>query len=327
MGLMDDLATLTGTEDQLMASEAASGRARTQFKPGNPGRPRGARNRRTRLVQDVIEGELEPMARVLVGCALQGEMTALRLCLRLAVPAVKDTAIEIDLPRLDTPDDIAEASKRLMAALAAGEVTPSEASQVMTLLMHHKSVICPAEPAAAAAAAETQAEKAPAAEPAAQAPVKVAAAAQAPAEAPVADAPPAAPEIAADADAGGVVDLAAAEDAIAKQDGAAAEDGTIVEDEIAATARSAGGAVAAPTVSDAAAPAQESVGVSTAAARETATPNRPAPVADHPAATQDPAVAPTPGSAEDAEESPVARLAAALTPSPRRRLPRYMYLD
>ena len=122
---------------------AAGGRARTQFKPGNSGRPQGARNKRTRLVEDMIDGELEEMTRKIVSHAAHGNQKAIFYCLDRAAPASKEATIEIDLPTLDSRDDVVEASKRLMAALAEGEVGPVEAGRVMTLLERHLAIIDP----------------------------------------------------------------------------------------------------------------------------------------------------------------------------------------
>ena len=140
---MDGIGPLEPARDGAPADAAIapSGRAATQFKPGNPGRPGGARNRRSRIVESLLDGELEEMTRKLMRMAMNGDMTALRLCINRAAPAEKEAPIDFELPRLDTRDDVAEASKRLMAALAEGDVTATAAGRVMSLLIHHLSII------------------------------------------------------------------------------------------------------------------------------------------------------------------------------------------
>ena len=126
-------------------ARAAGGRARTQFKPGNPGRPKGARNKRTRLLEAMIDGELEEMTRKIISDAAHGNLKAIFYCLNRAAPASKEATIEVDLPALGNREDVVEASKRLMAALAQGEVTPGEAARVMTLLERHLAIIDPVD--------------------------------------------------------------------------------------------------------------------------------------------------------------------------------------
>ncbi|TFI56444.1 hypothetical protein E2493_20135 [Sphingomonas parva] len=120
---------------------APGGRAATQFKPGNPGRPQGARNKRTRLVEALVEGELETITRQLVAKALDGNLVALRLCLQHAAPAGKEEPVAFALPPLDSRTDVHEASKALMAAVAEGEITPGAAGRVMDLLRNHLAII------------------------------------------------------------------------------------------------------------------------------------------------------------------------------------------
>jgi hypothetical protein len=55
----------------------ASGR----FTEGNPGRPRGARHKATQAALALLDGEAEALTRQAVTMALEGDATALRLCL------------------------------------------------------------------------------------------------------------------------------------------------------------------------------------------------------------------------------------------------------
>ena len=118
---------LLAEEKAKPAAPPASGRARTQFQPGNPGRPRGARNKRTLLVEAMVEGQLEEMTARLIRKAVCGDLVALRLCLDRAVPKTREAPVDLDLSTLDTRADVVAASKRLMASLGEGEITPGEA--------------------------------------------------------------------------------------------------------------------------------------------------------------------------------------------------------
>ena len=103
-------------------------------KSGNPaGKPAGARNKTTLAVEALLEGEAEGLTRKAIELAKAGDMQALRLCLDRIAPARKDRYVPIDLPRLDSAADAVKASAVIVAALSAGELSPSEASELSKL--------------------------------------------------------------------------------------------------------------------------------------------------------------------------------------------------
>ena len=111
------------------------------FAPGNPGKPRGARHRVTRAVEELMEGEHERLTRIAIDKALDGDTAALRLCLdRIARPR-RDAPVSIELPPVRSAAEAAEASASVLASLARGEVTPDEAGRIMALLEAHKSIM------------------------------------------------------------------------------------------------------------------------------------------------------------------------------------------
>ena len=73
--------------------------------------------------------------------ALEGDTTALRLCLERLVPPRKGRPIELELPAITSTEDLAPAFGALVAALARGDVTPDEAQTVGTLLEQHRRVL------------------------------------------------------------------------------------------------------------------------------------------------------------------------------------------
>ncbi|WP_206185984.1 DUF5681 domain-containing protein [Sphingosinicella sp. BN140058] len=154
---------------------AAFARATTgQFLPGrsgNPaGRPRGARNKASRLLEMLSDGEEEAIARAVIERALAGEWPALRACFTRLMPPAKSAAVEIDLPDTATRADVAEAGSALIAAMAAGEITPLEAEQVMKLLTAHARLIDSRDRASHSAENAGKASDAAAVEAAASAP-------------------------------------------------------------------------------------------------------------------------------------------------------------
>ncbi len=104
------------------------------FQRGNPGRPKGARNKATLAAEALLSGEAEALARRAVELALEGDTTALRLCLERIVPPQRDRPVMFALPRLETPADAVRASAALVEAVASGDLTPAEAGELSKLL-------------------------------------------------------------------------------------------------------------------------------------------------------------------------------------------------
>jgi uncharacterized protein DUF5681 len=115
------------------------------FQPGqsgNPkGRPKGSRNRTTLAMEALIEGSSEVIANKAIETGLSGDTRMLQALLRTMVPPRRDRSIEFELPPINTPADAAAASSAVIAACAAGELTPSEAREVMGLLASHVQII------------------------------------------------------------------------------------------------------------------------------------------------------------------------------------------
>lgn len=115
------------------------------FKPGqsgNPkGRPKGLRNRITVACETLLEGEGEALTRKAMELALDGDTTALRLCLERICPPAKERPIIIDLPEINGTEDIGAASNVVLASLANGELLPSEAAAVAALLESRRKAI------------------------------------------------------------------------------------------------------------------------------------------------------------------------------------------
>ena len=104
------------------------------FQAGNAGRPKGARNRTTLAMEALLDGEAEKLTRRAVELALEGDTTALRLCMDRILPARRDRHVPFALPKLETAADAVKASAALVEAVAAGELTPSEAAELSKLV-------------------------------------------------------------------------------------------------------------------------------------------------------------------------------------------------
>ena len=116
-----------------------------KFQPGRSGNPagkaKGTRNATTRAVEALLDGEAEALTRRVIELAQDGDTVALRMCLDRLVPPRKDRPITFDLPPIETTDDLPKATGAIVAAVAAGELTPSEASEVAKTLDVHVRAI------------------------------------------------------------------------------------------------------------------------------------------------------------------------------------------
>jgi len=102
---------------------------------GNPsGRPRGARNSATLAAETLLEGEAEKLTRKAIEMALDGDAVALKICLDRIYPVRKDRAVRFGLPPITSARDAADLAAGVVEAVAAGNLTPSEAAEVGKLI-------------------------------------------------------------------------------------------------------------------------------------------------------------------------------------------------
>jgi hypothetical protein len=98
---------------------------------GNPaGRPPGCRNHATRTAEALLDGEAEALTRKAVSLALDGDASALRLCLDRVIAPRRDRPVQFVLPPIAGVADVANAMAAITAAVAEGAMTPGEGAEV-----------------------------------------------------------------------------------------------------------------------------------------------------------------------------------------------------
>lgn len=127
-----------------------------KFAQGNPGKPRGTRHRVTRAVEELLEGQSEAITQKAVDMALEGDSTALRLCLERIAPTRKDAPVNFDLPAIQSAEDASEAAQSVLQAVSQGEITPLEGATVMGLIEQFRRVLETTELERRITALETQ---------------------------------------------------------------------------------------------------------------------------------------------------------------------------
>ncbi|MCH8491008.1 MAG: hypothetical protein LAT81_13915 [Oceanicaulis sp.] len=111
------------------------------FATGNPGKPKGARHRATQATLALLAGEAEVLTRRAVELALNGDVTALRLCLERIAPPRKDVPVQFELPRMEGAADAANAAAAVIDAVASGELTPTEGAHIMGLVETYRRTL------------------------------------------------------------------------------------------------------------------------------------------------------------------------------------------
>ncbi|MCP4182563.1 MAG: hypothetical protein GY761_04500 [Hyphomicrobiales bacterium] len=99
---------------------------------GNPsGKPKGTLHRTTQAAMVLLEGEVEALTRKAVELALDGDTTALRLCLERIAPALKSVSppIKLDMP---APGNLADTARAFVGAAASGDLAPDIAAQMVS---------------------------------------------------------------------------------------------------------------------------------------------------------------------------------------------------
>jgi hypothetical protein len=123
-----------------MASEITAVKQRGRpFKPGQSGNPlgrlKGARNRATVAAEALLDGEADALTRKAIELALEGDTTALRLCLeRILPPPARIGPVHFPLPPQGCSLDPAGAMHAVVVSMAAGLITPSEATAAIQVI-------------------------------------------------------------------------------------------------------------------------------------------------------------------------------------------------
>lgn len=111
------------------------------FAPGNPGRPKGARNRATRTLEALMDGSVQDVAKAVIAAAKGGDTSAARLVLERVMPARKDTPVTLALPDMKDAAGLLEAGNRVLDAMAGGDLTPAEADAVFALIERQRRIV------------------------------------------------------------------------------------------------------------------------------------------------------------------------------------------
>ena len=98
---------------------------------GNPSdKPKGCRNATTILFDELLRANAKELIEKAIAMAKNGDGPALRLCIERLAPSRKDRPVWFDLPEMNRARDAVNASGAIVAAVATGDLTPSEAAEL-----------------------------------------------------------------------------------------------------------------------------------------------------------------------------------------------------
>jgi len=100
-------------------------------KSGNPnGRPVGARNKATEVAELLLDGETEALTRMAIELALDGNPTALKLCLERIIPPRRERPVKLGMPPVRGAADLGGTMAAITNAAGQGAITPGEAAEL-----------------------------------------------------------------------------------------------------------------------------------------------------------------------------------------------------
>jgi hypothetical protein len=109
---------------------------------GNPaGKSAGTKNKATRMLELLLEGEVETVTRVVVEKAKGGDLSAAKVILDRILPPRRHRNVAFALPKIDKAVDALNASAAIVEAVADGVLTPAEATEISVLITSHVKLL------------------------------------------------------------------------------------------------------------------------------------------------------------------------------------------
>jgi len=111
------------------------------FAAGNPGRPKGSRNKTTVLAERLLHADIEGIVSAVVEAAKGGDMTAARIILDRLVPIRRGRPVKFELPDGTDAGGMAAAFSALIKSVSEGTLTTEEGASVAVLLEAHRKAV------------------------------------------------------------------------------------------------------------------------------------------------------------------------------------------
>ena len=103
-----------------------------------------------------MQSSAAEIVEVVLSAARGGDMTAARIVLDRIAPAPRDRPTRLAMPAINTTEDASSAMSAILAAVAAGNITPSEGQALASLVDGFRKTLELAQLEARIAALETR---------------------------------------------------------------------------------------------------------------------------------------------------------------------------
>ena len=119
------------------SSSSPSSQSRVRGRPfehGNSGRPPGSKNKTTRMLELLVEGEGEDITRKFIDLAKAGNVPCLQSCVDRLMPKRHGRPLDVQLPKISGAHDIVPAMTAIINRVNNGDLTPEEGSHLIDFL-------------------------------------------------------------------------------------------------------------------------------------------------------------------------------------------------
>lgn len=114
----------------------------TKGRSGNPkGKPKGARHRSSILAERLFADEVKDICQTVIIEAKAGNMQAAKIIMDRLFPPRKDNPIHIELPVIETTNDLLKATGKITDAVSSGQISPSEGEALARIIDIHVKAI------------------------------------------------------------------------------------------------------------------------------------------------------------------------------------------
>lgn len=115
------------------------------FGKGNPGRPRGVKDKRVIMAEAMSSDDFKKVVAAMLRKALKGDVPAGKLFFDRLWPVPKGRNVFLPFPDTGTAEGVAAAMSQVVQALGRGELDPAEAQQVEQVLEGQRRALETAE--------------------------------------------------------------------------------------------------------------------------------------------------------------------------------------
>jgi hypothetical protein len=91
--------------------------------------------------QHLLDEYSEHLTRKCIALAMQGDRSAMRICMARVSPARRDAYIQMALPSIQTAQDLERAADKVTRGIQRGDITPGEGETMMRILESRARVV------------------------------------------------------------------------------------------------------------------------------------------------------------------------------------------